>query len=301
MTGINKSPREVGNVWSTLHLLYRGPLSSCNYACSYCPFAKHRSSREELEEDRSALYRFEAWIGTEVSDQRVAILFTPWGEALTRPWYREVIRRLSHAPNVVKVAVQTNLSASLDWLEGVDPRHLGLWTTFHPGQVSIDRFLARCERLIKLQVRFSVGVVGLQEHLPLAEELRTKLPPFIYVWVNAYKDGGPTYYSEELVERFSQLDPLFELNRTTHRSFGRRCHTGTRAFSVDGRGDVRRCHFVPRVRGNIYRDPIDAWAEDSPCSAASCGCHIGYVHLEHLQQYRVYGDGLAERIPEDYG
>ena len=26
------------------NILYRGPLSSCNYGCEYCPFAKHAES-----------------------------------------------------------------------------------------------------------------------------------------------------------------------------------------------------------------------------------------------------------------
>ena len=30
------------------NILYRGPLSSCNYACDYCPFAKRAESRVEL-------------------------------------------------------------------------------------------------------------------------------------------------------------------------------------------------------------------------------------------------------------
>ena len=29
-----------------LSILYRGPLSSCNYGCEYCPFAKHRETRD---------------------------------------------------------------------------------------------------------------------------------------------------------------------------------------------------------------------------------------------------------------
>ena len=32
-----------------LSILYRGPLSSCNYDCAYCPFAKQSDSAEELE------------------------------------------------------------------------------------------------------------------------------------------------------------------------------------------------------------------------------------------------------------
>ena len=35
-----------------LSILYRGPLSSCNYACAYCPFAKRTETAAELAHDR---------------------------------------------------------------------------------------------------------------------------------------------------------------------------------------------------------------------------------------------------------
>jgi len=290
--------RDAGGVWDTLHLLYRGPLASCNYDCHYCPFAKHRSPPEELVEDREALARFTDWVIEEAADRRVAILFTPWGEGLVRKWYREAMTRLSHAPNVSKVAIQTNLSAPLDWLEAVDRDHLGLWVTYHPTEVAYDRFLARCRRLVALGVRFSVGLVGLAENAEAAEALRRDLPKSVYVWVNAFKDEGPGYYSPDLLERFTQVDPLFPLNTVRHPSKGEACHAGVRAFSVNGSGDVRRCHFVKVNVGNIYRDSIDKWVTREPCPEASCGCHIGYVHLGYLGQYDVYGDGLMERIPD---
>jgi sulfatase maturation enzyme AslB (radical SAM superfamily) len=44
-----------------LSILYRGPLSSCNYGCEYCPFAKREESYAQLETDRVALLRFVAW------------------------------------------------------------------------------------------------------------------------------------------------------------------------------------------------------------------------------------------------
>ena len=46
----------------SLSILYRGPLSSCNYACGYCPFAKRRETAAELARDRTALERFVAWV-----------------------------------------------------------------------------------------------------------------------------------------------------------------------------------------------------------------------------------------------
>src|SRR5205085_1024801 len=45
-----------------LSILYRGPLSSCNYGCAYCPFAKHAETAEELAADRRALERFTGWV-----------------------------------------------------------------------------------------------------------------------------------------------------------------------------------------------------------------------------------------------
>ena len=38
-----------------LSILYRGPLSSCNYGCEYCPFAKHTETQAEHDADRAAL------------------------------------------------------------------------------------------------------------------------------------------------------------------------------------------------------------------------------------------------------
>lgn len=289
--------RDRGDVWDTLHLLYRGPLGSCNYDCHYCPFAKHTSPPEELEADERALERFTDWVIDGAADRRIAILFTPWGEGLVRKWYRAAMTRLSHAPNVAKVAIQTNLSAPLGWLEDVDRDHLGLWVTYHPTEVDYGRFVDRCQRLTRLGVRYSVGVVGLNENRQAAADLRRDLPADTYLWVNAFKDEGPGYYSPETVEHFTRIDPLFPLNTVDHPSLGKACHAGERAFAIDGYGDVRRCHFLPAVVGNIHRDPIDKWVTRSPCSAASCGCHIGYVHLESLGQYGAYGDGLMERIP----
>ena len=87
-----------------LSILYRGPLSSCNYGCEYCPFAKHAETRQEHETDRIALDRFVNWVESRVDDQ-IGVLFTPWGEALIRRRYQQALVRLSNLPNVVKVAI----------------------------------------------------------------------------------------------------------------------------------------------------------------------------------------------------
>lgn len=281
-----------------LSILYRGPLSSCNYACGYCPFAKRTETADELAHDRACLDRFTAWVACRTAD-RIGVLFTPWGEALVRRWYQDALARLTNLPNVGKAAIQTNLTCKLDWVDGCDRSKLALWCTYHPGEVTRDRFLAKCRELIDRGVRFSVGVVGLREHRGEIEALRRELPADVYLWINAYK-REPDYYAPDLLAAFEAIDPLFPVNNQYHASLGESCRAGSTVISVDGDGTIRRCHFIKRPVGNIYEPGFEAHLIDRPCTNDACGCHIGYVHLDRLKLYDVFGDGVLERIPLGY-
>ena len=76
-----------------LSILYRGPLSSCNYGCGYCPFAKRTR-----DAGGAGPRPGRAWSGSSTGSaarpaDAVGVLFTPWGEALVRRWYQERWRR----------------------------------------------------------------------------------------------------------------------------------------------------------------------------------------------------------------
>ena len=275
-------------------ILYRGPLSSCNYGCPYCPFAKRDETYAQLEGDRVALRQFCDWVVAN-NDVDLSVFFTPWGEALIRHWYQEAIVRLTRLAHVRKVAIQTNISCRLDWIEGCDRSKLGLWCTYHPGETTRERFLSQCRALDGMEVRYSVGVVGLKEHLDEIAALRDDLNPGTYLWINAYKrlDG---YYSDSDLERLTGIDPLFPINNTRHASFGKDCDAGHTVFSVDGAGDMRRCHFIKAVIGNIYRDDWKSALRPTTCTNATCGCHIGYVHMPGLGLKKIFGEGLLERV-----
>ncbi|MFF5111182.1 STM4011 family radical SAM protein [Streptosporangium sp. NPDC000509] len=279
-----------GREHGELTILYRGPLASCDYDCPYCPFAKRRDNPEQLSRDRVALERFTAWVAGR--DHPVSVLFTPWGEGLVRSWYRRAMVELSHLPHVRRVAIQTNFSCRSGWLAEADLDTLALWVTYHPGQVTYERFLGRCRDLLERGVRFSVGVVGLPEHLGQARRLRADLPPEVYLWVNAAEG---TVYTDDEADAWTEIDPLFQHSRTPHRSAGLPCRTGDSVISVDGDGTVRRCHFVPAVLGNLYDGTFAPRA--AACPVAVCDCHIGYVHLETTGLYDVFAGGVLERIP----
>jgi MoaA/NifB/PqqE/SkfB family radical SAM enzyme len=281
-----------------LSILYRGPLSSCNYACGYCPFAKRAETPAELARDRACLDRFVGWVGGRTGDA-IGVLFTPWGEALVRRWYQDALAALTRMPHVRKAAVQTNLSGRLDWADGCDRSKLALWCTYHPGETTRERFLAKCRELLARGVRFSVGVVGLTEHLAEIEAVRAALPADVHLWVNAYK-REPDYYPAEAVEALTRVDPLFPVNNRRHPSRGEACRAGESVIAVDGDGTVRRCHFVREPIGNLYAADFERCLRPRPCPNEACGCHIGYVHLDRLALYPRFGDGVLERIPVGY-
>jgi hypothetical protein len=280
----------------SLSILYRGPLASCNYDCPYCPFAKRRDPPAALRADRAALARFVDWVARNPDRDRISVLFTPWGEGLSRRWYRDALVELSHLSHVDRVAIQTNLAGRLEFLADADLSRVALWATYHPGQVTRAAFVRRCSTLDRFGVRYSVGVVGLPEHLDEARAMRAALPPPVYLWVNAA--DGHTYDASAEAE-WTGVDPLFGYSVRPHASAGRGCRTGESVISVSGDGTVRRCHFVPTPLGNLYDGSYRAALRPRPCPNDSCDCHIGYVHLESLPLYDVFAGGVLERIPAD--
>jgi hypothetical protein len=277
-----------------LMLLYRGPLASCNYDCPYCPFAKRQDSREQLRDDRASLERFTGWVTDNPGGHQLSILFTPWGEGLTRSWYREALVKLSHLPQVSRVAIQTNLAGRLSWTGRADPEKLALWATYHPGQVSRERFLAACETLRVSGIRHSVGVVGFDEHFAETVALRAALPQSTYLWVNAAE--GHTY-DEEAEKRWVSIDPLFGFSARPHASKGHECWAGETSLSVIGDGTVRRCHFMPEPIGNLYDGSYLTALRPRACGLTECDCHIGYVHLKRLGLHQIFAGGVPERVP----
>lgn len=282
----------------TLSILYRGPLESCNYGCEYCPFAKKKEGRAALAADRRALERFVAWAAGETS-RSLGVFFTPWGEALIRRWYRDAVVSLSRMANVERVAIQTNLSAPLSFLDAADCKKVGLWCTYHPEWTTRDRFVARVQKLADRGVSHSVGVVGMRRFLDEIARLREALPASTYLWVNAVKSHrGGEQYTEADVQMLASIDPLFEANRTAHASLGKSCRTGESVVSVDGDGVVRRCHFVREPIAQLYEPgSLDRALAPRACPNDTCSCHIGYVHLDELELYRTFAGGVLERSP----
>ena len=279
---------------ATLRILYRGRLASCNYDCAYCPFAKRRDTRETLRRDADDLARFVDW--AVAWSEPLAILFTPWGEGLVRKPYVEALVTLSHAPNVRRVAIQTNLSSNLAWIDRANREALALWCTYHPTQIARDAFLARIARLRDAGVRFSVGVVGAREHYAEIHAVRAALREGEYLWINALDPRPDDYYDTADVARLAAIDPHFPFNLAPPASLGADCRAGGSSISVDGDGNVRPCHFVRRDLGNLYDGSFFHKRGERRCPNARCDCFIGYAHRRDVSVSASFGDGVMERV-----
>jgi len=278
-----------------LSLLYRGRLSSCNYDCAYCPFAKTRDTRTTLQRDAADLARFVDW--ATAWRRPLSILFTPWGEGLVRKHYRDAMIALSRLPHVQRVAIQTNLCIGLRWLDEVDPRAFALWCTWHPTQVSLETFVSRCRALAKRGLRFSVGMVALREAFDDIDRLRAALPTDVPLWLNAFDGRDADYYTADDIAHLLQIDRHFGYSLEPPPSLGAPCATGERVLSVDGNGDVRRCHFVDTPSGNLYDGSFARRLGPKPCPNRVCDCFIGYVHRQDLPFATDYAGGQLERVP----
>ncbi|MHB9026090.1 MAG: STM4011 family radical SAM protein [Armatimonadota bacterium] len=276
-------------------LLYRGPLSGCNYQCHYCPFAARTDTPALLQEDKQALRRFCDWVSSR--QEELAVFFVPRGEALSHSWYQEAIVSLSHLPHIRKVAIQTNLSGDIAWVARCRDDRLGLWCSYHPSQADASTFQGQCSQLDTIGISFSVGMVGVHEHFAEISEMRAALPAHVYLWVNAYKHEEP-YYSEEDVRFLSAIDPLFTYNLSRYPSLGEACACGDTVCFIDGAGTIRRCPFTAKAIGNIFAGDFPTALHCQICSNAECHCYIGYVHMKRLGLGDVFGAGILERVPK---
>ncbi len=277
-------------------ILYLGSLNSCNYSCSYCPFADSKSSRAEITKDATDLTGFCSWIENQPLENDLSILFAPRGEALIWPYYQTALVRLSHQPHVSTLVAQTNLSGSSAWASDADRSTLVLWCTFHPEEVAIDVFLAKLDHLDQIGIPYSVGVVGKKDAVDEIQQLRDRLPKDRYLWINAYKDVA-NYYGASEVGLFNKIDPHFSLNLKDYPSRGKPCWAGESSFSIEGDGSVFRCNLIRQKIGNIYQQTLVSMATRKSCSRDLCDCYIGYINLKNLDMGAIYGERILARIP----
>lgn len=300
---------------------YRGSICSCNYSCSYCPFCKHRSSPRELLRDEEELSRFTDRL-FEYLDAAgreklfCAVQIVPYGEALVHPYYWRELARLSRHPRIEYVGAQSNLSFPVGQMlaeyerYGGERQKLRLWGTFHPQMVSLEAFAGQCMQLGEAGVSLCVGTVGVPEQIEIIRQLRRRLPPQIYVWVNRM-DGLGRGYTDEERAAFLSVDEYFMLENRQLAADYTRCADNV---FVEADGTMHPCNLSRFCKGNFYEEPSGGEAflqntenhdddgretEDGrsrSCGRKTCSCYLAYSN-RRLPELLFFGPYPAFRIP----
>ena len=281
---------------------YRGSLKSCNYACNYCPFAKHTSSQEQQKKDEKSWWQFCKQVQN-MEEDRISILIAPYGEALIHAYYTEGMASLSKLKQVGKIGCQTNLSIEVgEWIKQLETYNadfdkITLWCTYHPSMVDITTFV---EKIIQLssKINLSVGVVGDPEQIVLIQKLRECLPLHIYLWINKM-DGLRRKYTQEEINIFQKIDPMFALE-LTNKTKAPVCEGGKQHFFVNANGSMQPCNRNRTVLGNLYEQDENIYRTEQAfvCQSKKCDCYLAYAHHMDVKLLHFFGNQKLQRVPQ---
>jgi hypothetical protein len=267
----------------------------------YCPWNANeiRVESDAFRDDEARLNRIiERVAGSAATSGR--IFYHAQGRISGIALLRDAVRRLSALPHVRRVTVQTNLAWDVaSFLPTVDVNKLALWTTYHPTEVDafgLEALHVKWEALRSAGVRFSVGIVGTRDNLDAMDAAAcADCRPNVYLWVNAYKREGAYYTSARRPQRIRTIDPYFDLNdQIFPESPVSRCTAGSHAVYLDDEGDLRRCFFVGKVIGNLFRDGWQTLPAPTSCPIATCHCYVGHMHVVELD---ISGSRPAITLP----
>lgn len=279
-------------------VLYRGSLKSCNYSCSYCPFAKHPRLNREMEKDRAEWLRFCRSLKERARELgKFGLMIVPYGEAMNHSWYWEGLGEISALKEAEAVGAQTNFCFSLkDAIQhfcdaGGKKEKLRLWATFHPEMVSVEVFAQACQKAREEGIALCAGAVGVPENLSLIGVLRRCLPDEIYLWINAM-DGLKRAYTREEVQAFSAIDPFFIRELSAIPAKRKNC---TNRLFIEGNGKMQTCNISGRMPGNWYQEDFSF---PSPvCRQKACSCYLAYGGRGDWVNTLLFGNYPLFRIP----
>jgi len=281
------------------NIYFRGFLSSCNYSCSYCCFAKRKPTEIEISKDKECLRKFCNFIDATEFKNEVSIFLTPYGEGLIHDHYVEALGKLASNPKCKYISCQTNLSFNeYQFLErlkalNVDLSKVKLWASCHPEMISIDEFVNKV-KLLKTDIDLCVGIVALPDDLEYVFQLRKQLPKDVYMWINA-KEREERRYTQSQIKSLIEVDPLFYNELQRNRVQNNCCNAGTDSVFIRANGDAYPCHLNKNRLFNIYTN--QNLAEPFKCDRKFCDCYLSYSHRVDLNIERYFGDYTPIRLP----
>lgn len=255
-------------------------------------------SKTGLEQDQVRFERFlEHFIEHTPKWGTEALLILPDGKALLKPYYWTGMARISCMDTIAAVGARTDLSfsitKSLKAFEsaGGYREKLRICAVYQPELMTLTKFLNQCQKLLKENISFSVGVFSSPENLDMIQELRRSLSPDIYLWIEPLSEISYPYSIEEEME-FRCIDPLFSQEWAYTSANKSQCLD--RLF-VESDGKLRLCVSCQYMEGN-WNHLTDQFPAPV-CGQSICSGYLAYGGRKDYQHAAVFGQYPMFRIP----
>lgn len=240
----------------------------CNYRCPYCFIP---SWMRRIKRDMFTKIKKKKWLNT-LSNLKFDLEFNfTGGEPLLKNEFIDFLSELCELENVHYIRVDTNASANVKKLIYKTNKKVRCMATFHPSQVSFDRFI---NSALLLHQSSNLSMVNYVAY-PFDRE---KILTFIYeftkkgIFVNIAKNIRYKYPKEqiEFIDSFQTPEDNYYKNKG--RVKGNRCLSGFSYIRVNHSGKAKSCRGR---HGNIFKN-LKLADEPIQCPKTSCPCIIDY-------------------------
>lgn len=277
----------------------------CNYGCPYCTQTHNRDAAKGKGFTAHGFDNFPLvdWlraIERHFTDRRLSLLLTGGEPFVDRKAMLPFLGFLTEFPNTECIRIDTNGWWKPDPYLDLDKSKITLMCTFHPSQVSAERFFSRLEAI--LDAGFRIGMVNyvmnadnLPRYLEFKDALRGKGIPLHPnpLW------GARGQYSREDLEllqrELSEADFRYRGGASPR---GKKCLFPSVSYELDYKGNVHvGCH--PAASGSFFDETLPRlFAGPVPCPYTSCVCLDKYSFLGEINRnvgldpLKIYGDRL---------
>jgi organic radical activating enzyme len=278
----------------------------CNYKCPYCSQTHDRDAPKGRGLTAHAFDNFpiERWLASferHFADKRLSLVITGGEPFVDRHSMLPLLQFLTSRPGAECIRIDTNAWWHPDTYVGLDKSRITLMCTFHPSQVSAERFFAKVDAL--LEAGFQIGMVNyvmtadnLEHYVEFREALGRKNVP---LHPNPLWDAAGKYSEEALELLRSELPVTDFLYRTGIRApRGKHCLFPGLAYEMDYIGEIHvGCHRD--ASGSFFDQTLpDLFAGPAPCPHTSCVCLDKYSFRAESNRntgwdpLRIYGEVL---------
>lgn len=253
---------------------YNGRYAHCNYACPYCYVAtsvnKGMHIVHELDEWEKA---FERHFGN-----KDTVFYFSYGEpTMGGKHFYDALEMIGRHPNW-QARMTSNVSIPLDRLLSTTlakEGRLNINASFHPTQVSVEKFIEQCNNIRKAGIEPSVIYVMYPDQI---DDFETKYYPefeknHYRVHIRAFRGlyhgkKYPQMYTKEQWEKTARYMDMTNFKYQLHAvmGLGRMSNLGMTHILVDNYGKIEMCdsYVGDRHYGNVFDDKIYLDLEPHP-------------------------------------